>query len=326
MYVGQWSDPDVGNAGDDLVGCDTLIGLGYAYTAYATDSEFKKFNLPPPAVGYALLQGPRVTSPGDSAYFDFAKIHNAKNLPMTSFGYSSAGVSIGPLPPSYSTQTLRYYRWLRGFMPVDRDGLYYAFPPELTPNHFPLSGDPVTRRGFIDGLGVNYSFSPADRRILISSGPFVFAPGDTREVVYALVAGHGADRLSSITHLKFLTGQLRLWYPYQGNFARGAGYQSPPPELPEYFSLSRNYPNPFNSRTRIDYTIPHAGEVKLAIYDVLGREVMVLEHAIKEAGHYGAFWDGSDEKGRIVPSGVYFYRLQAPRYRIELTKKLLVLK
>jgi len=324
MYVGQFSDPDIGNAGDDLVGCDTLLGLGYAYTAHATDGEFQKFNLPPPAVGYVLLQGPRITSPGDSAFFDFKKIDDARNLSMTSFGYRSVGSPIDP-PFGYS-MTRRLYHWLKGYMPVDQDGLYYPFPLDLTPNHFPLSGDPVTRRGFIDGLGVNYSFAESDRRILISSGPFTFAPGDTQEVVFAFVAGHGADRLSSITHLKFLTKQLRLWYPYQGNLAYGAGYQPPPPELPSYFSLSRNYPNPFNGGTRIDYTIPHAGEVKLTIYDVLGREVVVLEHAIKEAGDYSAFWDGSDDKGRIVPSGVYFYRLQAFRYRIELTKKLLVLK
>jgi len=87
----------------------------------------------------------------------------------------------------------------------------------------------------------------------------------------------------------------------------------------------QNYPNPSYAGTRIDYTIPREGEVKLAIYDMLGREVAVLKNARMETGFHNAFWDGWDAKGRAVPSGIYFYRLQAAGY-INLTKKLLVLK
>jgi hypothetical protein len=92
---------------------------------------------------------------------------------------------------------------LKGFAPVDRDAQFYPFPPGLTPNVFPLSGDPVKRTGFIDGLGTTYSFAPGDRRINLSTGPFTLAPGDTQEVVVALVGGLGSDRLSSVSVMKF---------------------------------------------------------------------------------------------------------------------------
>lgn len=156
------------------------------------------------------------------------------------------------------------------------------------------------------------------------SGPFTLAPGDTQEVVYAFVAGLGSDRLSSITHLKFLARQVRYAYPYLGNLVHGKGYDPPDPILPRDFKLSRNYPNPFNGLTRISYEIPQAASVHLAIYDLLGREIVVLENSNQEAGFYNAIWDGRDAEGRELPSGVYLYRLQAGA--VNWTRKLLLLR
>ena len=68
---------------------------------------------------------------------------------------------------------------------------------------FPLSGDPVAGKGFVDGQGTEYSDSPGDRRILLNSGPVTMAPGDTQEVVVGVVGGLGSDRLSSVAVMKF---------------------------------------------------------------------------------------------------------------------------
>ncbi|MFQ6114873.1 MAG: hypothetical protein ACE5NG_12460, partial [bacterium] len=73
MYICQWSDPDVGSFGDDLVGSDTTLALGFAYNGFPTDSTYLTFGLAPPAVGYDFLQGPTVPSPGDTAISDFKK-------------------------------------------------------------------------------------------------------------------------------------------------------------------------------------------------------------------------------------------------------------
>jgi hypothetical protein len=203
MYVAQWSDPDLGSFADDLVGVDTVLSIGFVYNGNAIDSDFRKFNLPPPSGGYDFLQGPIIESPGDSAVFGLQRRHGYKNLGMTSFSYFSAGSAISDPPRDYTRGTLRWYKMLRGYAPKDGPEEYYPFPPGVTPGPFPLSGDPVTQTGFIDGQGEAWSFAPGDRRLNVSTGPFSLAPGDTQEVVVALVAGLGADRLSSVAVMKF---------------------------------------------------------------------------------------------------------------------------
>ena len=77
-------------------------------------------------------------------------------------------------------------------------------------------------------------------------------------------------------------------------------------ELPTEVALSANYPNPFNPETTIRYVLPQAGNVRLAVYDLLGHEVAVLVDEPKPAGHHATRFDAGD-----LPSGAYVYRLQA---------------
>jgi hypothetical protein len=85
------------------------------------------------------------------------------------------------------------------------------------------------------------------------------------------------------------------------------------------FSLGQNYPNPFNPVTTISYSVPKDGNVKLVIYDLLGSEVMVLENANKTAGSYKVQFNAG-----AIPSGIYFYRLEAGGFTA--VKKLILLK
>jgi hypothetical protein len=80
---------------------------------------------------------------------------------------------------------------------------------------------------------------------------------------------------------------------------------------PKTFELSQNYPNPFNPATHIRYQLPQATQVSLTIYNMLGQEVRKLVDAQQPAGYHTAIWDGRDNSGRSVPTGVYHYRLQA---------------
>ncbi len=90
-------------------------------------------------------------------------------------------------------------------------------------------------------------------------------------------------------------------------------------DLPTQFSLDQNYPNPFNPSTTISYSLPKAAVVTLGIFNALSQEVALLVNERKEAGYYQVRWDGLS-----VPSGIYFYRLQAGEY-LE-TMKMVVLK
>lgn len=203
MYVCQWSDPDLGDAGDDLAGCDTDLSMGFIYNGNPVDSEFRKVNLPPPASGYDFLQGPIIPSPGDRAVFNLKYRDGYKNLGMSGFSYFSAGSAYTDPSGGYATNTIRWDKMLRGYAPLSGADVRYVHPPGVEAGPFPLSGDPVAKTGHIDGQGQPWSFVPGDRRILIITGPFTMAPGDTQEVVVANIAGIGADRLSSVAVLKF---------------------------------------------------------------------------------------------------------------------------
>ncbi len=212
MFVSQWSDTDLGNAGDDLVGCDTTLEMGYVYNSSGTDYEFASFGLAPPAVGYMLVAGPSAASPGDSALRVEGWMHGRRALQLTSFAYQGPGAPYDDCYGYYMCAAGRYWKVLRGFQFF---GLFstpdtpFPTPPGVPPNPFPLSGDPIFRAGHIDGQGTPYSYFPGDRRIFVNSGPFRLAPGDTQDVIMSFVAGMGADHLTSLAVMKFHAGIVR---------------------------------------------------------------------------------------------------------------------
>jgi hypothetical protein len=90
------------------------------------------------------------------------------------------------------------------------------------------------------------------------------------------------------------------------------------------FQLFQNYPNPFNSSTIITYEIMKAGDVTLKIYNILGREVRSLVNNLQKPGNYKITWDGKNNQGKGVTSGIYFYQLKAGDYKE--TRKLVLIK
>jgi hypothetical protein len=90
------------------------------------------------------------------------------------------------------------------------------------------------------------------------------------------------------------------------------------------FELRQNYPNPFNLATSINYTLKADGLVNLTIYNILGQKVGTLINQKEPAGSYSVQWDSKDEKGRVVPGGIYFYILKAGGFTS--SKKMVLLK
>jgi hypothetical protein len=94
--------------------------------------------------------------------------------------------------------------------------------------------------------------------------------------------------------------------------------------LPQTFALENNYPNPFNPETHINYALPKASQVTLKIYNTLGQLVRTLvDHRIS-AGRHSVTWDGRDDHGTLVSSGIYFYSLKTNEK--QLTKRMTFLK
>ncbi len=93
--------------------------------------------------------------------------------------------------------------------------------------------------------------------------------------------------------------------------------------VPLQFKLGQNYPNPFNASTLIEFTLPEAAHTTLEVYNVLGRRVTTLMDDFTEAGPYSIAWNGRDNRGNTVGSGIYFYRLRSGHH-IDFKKMVLM--
>ncbi len=213
-YVSIWSDPDLGNAADDLVGCDTLLSLGFCYN----EGDDNSYGHAVPAVGFDFLLGPRVPSvPTDTAWIDGVPYPGYRILPMTSFNKYINGTD-----PTSSFETYGYMKGLtkdpmsQSMVPLTDPT---SFPPDTT--MFAVSGDPVTGNGWID-------VSSADRRMMLNCGPFDMAPNDTQVVVVAVLIGQGNDPISSITALRQVDKAVQA--AFDTNFAS----LNPPNDLTVY--------------------------------------------------------------------------------------------
>lgn len=94
--------------------------------------------------------------------------------------------------------------------------------------------------------------------------------------------------------------------------------------IPDEYFLSQNYPNPFNPITNLDYELPKRSKVQISIYNVLGQQVKILVNEEQNYGSHSIFWDGLDQLGNEVSTGVYFARMTTSSFI--KTKKMLLLK
>ncbi len=292
-YISFWTDPDLGGAGDDFVGCDTLDNIFFCYNADNSDTQY---GTPPPALGFKYLVGPIVPWPGETADLHGVAWPDHKDIGMTAFSKFINGTD-----PDNADET---YGFMRG---LTKAGTSYWYDGQvLTYMH---SGDPVTAQGDLDA-------APAERRMLASSGPFDFNPGDSLYVLLRMAVRHGEDNLDAVARLKEV---LNLPFDIETDVAGPVKGQ-----LPLEFSVKQNYPNPFNPKTTIQYSIPERAHVKVDIYNILGQRVARLVNKTQPAGEYSVIWDGTDESGKAASTGVYFYKVRAGD-KVE-KKKMVLLK
>jgi len=124
----------------------------------------------------------------------------------------------------------------------------------------------------------------------------------------------------------FPLGDLN-WYPAQKAAWEAGdpplGISAPAGAVPEKFSLTQNFPNPFNPTTTIAYQLNMAADVKLVVYSVLGQNIRTLVNKKSLAGEYSIHWNGRNNAGNLVASGIYFYRLEAGD-QVQVRKMLLI--
>jgi len=169
LRVAMWLDPDLGEAFDDFVGCDTTRSLGFTYNAFASDANYL---WKPPALGVDLLDESFDATRGRSLGMDAYAGFNEGREPVTA---ADAWALMSGAP-------------------------WESRPPEAGP--FDLTGDPVTISGDLDRF-------PSDRRMLLARHHGTLAPGDSVDVTLVLAVGQGANRLDSITQLRCLDDQAQ---------------------------------------------------------------------------------------------------------------------
>ncbi|MBU2446084.1 MAG: T9SS type A sorting domain-containing protein [Bacteroidetes bacterium] len=309
--ISYWSDDDLGFAGDDYIGGDKNLCLGYTWNS--SDSDYVYGN-PAPSVGHFVLQSPIISGlPQDSARFNDGWKKGYKNIPISSYNPCFKNNSLLTRDPS---NTIQAYNIMNGFKNF---GHSYMDPYTDQPTLFPLCGDPESGIGWYEGDGWPAPApSPFDRRLYINFGRFTIAPQDTQEFVVAIGMARGSSAKNSVTKLKQLTFNVHRFY---GNdFITSVDNESLT-DLPYKFQLFNNYPNPFNPTTVISWQLPIHSHVTLKIYDILGREVATLVDEVKEAGvHHYPF----SIIHFTLSTGVYFYELKAGDFRA--VKKMLFIK
>ena len=326
MYISMWSDTDIGNAGNDFAGCDTLLNFGFGYNADGTDPGYDP--LPPPAIGFDLIRGPLVPGNlgedknrnGVEDIYDFGlnednqKVLGFINLPMTAYYYFTLQNPLLSDPPQGTLEgASQFYNFMQG--KIGSTGEYFINPVTGLPTRFALSGDPVAGLGWIDGM----LQSSGDRRFGLSTGPLQMAPGDTQVVIIAEIAAGaetGINNIDAIALAKYYSQLAQEFYDTM--FPVNVDDNNYENILKTYI-LEQNYPNPFNPSTKISWQVPEGSRQTLKIYDVLGNEVTTLVDEYKPAGTYEVEWNASG-----LPSGVYFYQLSAEG-SVE-TKKMILMK
>jgi hypothetical protein len=205
-YFSLFSDPDIGNAIDDYIGCDTIRNLGFAYNG---DNNDPVYGGAPPAAGFVLLQGARNK-------YSFPPI----NLGMTSFGtmYCMGGCPAPPCEYDPNGEPYGAYLMMKGYK---KDSTRWMDVSQIPPRKtfYIYSGDPESNNGWTEPKGhmnncggdttgsITVPNIPGDRRLIISSGAenLTVEPGDTQTIVIAQLAARGNSNLNSVTKLKQLS-------------------------------------------------------------------------------------------------------------------------
>ncbi len=252
------SDPDVGDASDDWVGCDTVRNMGYAYNGDNEDGTGAPptYGANPPAVGYKILKGPVNKSVSPNVTYNLTSFNRTNNA--------------GAPPPNESDpngEPLGAYFFMQGFK---KDSAAWLDRTQPTPwgsykkTKKIFYGDPETNDGWTSAKGyiMNYGKDSVgtlaletmkDVRFTLGMGAdnYTVPSGDTAVIWMAQLVARGTSNLNSVTKLKQLADVVQMYY--ESNFTIGVKQLSS--EVPLKYSLGQNYPNPFNPVTKIKFDV-----------------------------------------------------------------------
>lgn len=163
----------------------------------------------------------------------------------------------------------------------------------------------------IEGMTIKSAVDGKLLRLLIYSEDGISIPAGMNNIISV-----NDDNTLTIKEIEFSSAE--------GILMKTKMSESMQPVVPSGFILEQNYPNPFNPVTEIGFSLPKMSEVNLTVYNVLGQEVITLIESSLSSGNYKVIWDGRNELGSAVGSGIYFYRLTADGFKAK--RKMILLK
>lgn len=290
-YFTMFVDPDSPtNSLRDYVGCDTLLQLGYNWSNDTITTG---------AYGLQLLQGPVNKNTGDT-------------LGMTSFSTSRLQYACNGEVPG---NPIGAYNYMKGYK---TDGTSFL-DPTSTPykrTKYVYSGDPETNTGWTPQKGFVLNCNGVDTGSIIyhtgwdtkfqlntGGGNFRMMPGDTQNIYYSQLLAKGISNRNSVTRLKSLAHSIKT--VFKSGMAEDVERNCIATLLPDDFSISQNFPNPFNSQTVIRYNAPRSAYIKISIYNMLGQKIAVPVNGQVSAGFYEI-----NVTALNLSSGIYFYRME----------------
>ena len=347
VYFSMWADADIGDATDDVSGCDTIRQGAYFY-GNGPDAQYGN---QVPSFMMDMLTGPHAYIPGvtfvdvngnniyengidtplDTAVNFLGPIGirvypGAKNIELNS-AITSFKNTPGYSDPDTKIQVRNYMIGLteNGLL---LDPCTFAFGEvrggvdcSLVDPIFWFSGDPVTDIGWICN-------QKRDIRGAGTAGPFTLMKDGEVEILIGYEIDRSTTPLGGITAVRSVSDAVQTFY--NDNFGYPIVSVENEAAVISNFKLEQNYPNPFNPSTKIKFFIPSVETTRrvvftmLKVYDILGNEVATLVNEELSAGEYEVEFSSHSDGGQNLTSGIYFYTLRAGEF--VQTKKMVLMK
>ncbi|MBN8546456.1 MAG: exo-alpha-sialidase [Ignavibacteria bacterium] len=338
FIFGIQSDPDLGDANDDLVATDTLRNSVVCYN----ESADPLFGENPPAIYNTMLFGNPVYIPGVS-FTDLnnnGTFENGIDIPLDTAvlpmgkpfnnilypGAINSGMRVSqhyiqshPTHGDPNTPVdVRNYHIGKNLTGQYLDPCTWTFGDvrggvncSLVNPIFVYSGDPVLNKGWINNTGL-------DQRTTLASYMSPLDEQTTLTYHTAIIVGRGNSPLNSITVTQANVDTIFSRMGARYNFIP-VSTKEPGTGIPGVYELNQNYPNPFNPNTIITFSIPENAHISLKVYDNTGALVKTLLNEELSPGKHSVSFDAGK-----LSSGVYFYRIESEKFT--QTRKMLLIK